>query len=175
MTMLEIEKTYLAKYLPETLPECESKEIIDVYIPKESAHPTLRLRKNGNRYELTKKEVITQGDHSQFIEQTIPLRESEFTSLYATVVGKPVRKIRYIYPLKNGVAEIDVFQDALAGLVTVDVEFKSVEDKDTFQMPEFCLVDVTQADFIAGGMLCGKSYADIQDELDKLAYVRLVY
>ena len=36
----------------------------------------------------------------------------------------------------------------------------SIEEKDAFVAPDFCLVEVTQELFIAGGMLCGKRYAD---------------
>jgi hypothetical protein len=60
--MIELEKTYLLKFLPEGLRDFKSKEIIDVYLPKNSAHPKLRLRKNGDKFELTKKEPIQDGD-----------------------------------------------------------------------------------------------------------------
>lgn len=65
---------------------------------------------------------------------------------------------------------MDVFQDDLVGLVLVDFEFKEVADKNNFDMPDFCLTDVTQDKYFAGGMLCGKKYTDIQDHLDELGY-----
>ena len=37
-------------------------------------------------------------------------------------------------------------------------------------MPDFCLAEVTQEEFIAGGMLCGKSFEDIKDKLEKFGY-----
>ncbi len=40
-------------------------------------------------------------------------------------------------------------------------------------MPDFCLVEVTQEDFVAGGMLCGKSYEDIKADLDRYGYTKL--
>ena len=40
-------------------------------------------------------------------------------------------------------------------------------------MPDFCLADVTQEKFIAGGMICGKSYEDIEKELKRFNYVKL--
>jgi len=45
--------------------------------------------------------------------------------------------------------------------------------KDNFQMPDFCLVDVTPEVFIAGGVICGKTYADIEDSLKKFGYSKL--
>lgn len=170
--MIEIEKTYLAKYFPDDLTKCESKEIIDVYTPNNGQHPCLRIRKNGNRFEITKKKPAKEGDASVQIEQTIPLTEEEFDSLQKVEEVKLV-KTRFIYPIKNGIAEFDIFQNELAGLVLIDVEFKTEDTKNDFQMPDFCLAEVTQEKFIAGGELYGKKYSDIEENLKKYNYKRL--
>ncbi|MEK7648376.1 MAG: hypothetical protein AAB400_00470 [Patescibacteria group bacterium] len=171
--MIELEKTYLAKKLPENLRSCKFKEIIDVYLPENSEHPKLRVRKNGNKFELTKKEPVNDGDASHQEEQTIILTEIEFNSLNQQLKGKKVRKIRYFYDHNGRIAEFDVFQDELVGLVVVDFEFATLKEKEDFQIPDFCLVDVTQEVFIAGGMICGKSYEDIEDNLKKFEYSKL--
>ena len=171
--MIELEKTYLAKKIPENLKSCKSKEIIDVYIPKSSEHPKLRLRKNGAKFELTKKEPVSEGDASHQEEQTIILTETEFSMLNQQLEGKKVRKIRYFYDYNGRTAEFDVFLGDLAGLVLVDFEFATLEEKDNFQIPDFCLVDITQEIFIAGGMICGKRYKDIEDNLNKFEYHKL--
>ena len=171
--MIELEKTYLAKYLPENLPNCERKEVIDVYLPKASEHPVLRLRKNGDKYVMTKKEPVVEGDSSEMLEQTIKLTEAEFKDLNRQLDGRRVSKIRYQYDYNGHVAEIDVFQEELRGLVVVDFEFETVEAKNNFEMPEFCLAEVTQEKFIAGGMLCGKSYDDIEKDLERFNYSKI--
>lgn len=171
--MIELEKTYLAKHLPSDLKNCKYKEIIDIYIPRESEHPKLRIRKNGDKFEMTKKEPINESDASKQTEQTIFLTESEFNSL-SKLRGKKVEKIRYYYPFNGRTAEIDVFQGKLKGLVLIDFEFEAEEDKTAFEMPDFCLADVTQEKFSAGGMLCGKSYKDIKEELKKYNYKKLM-
>jgi len=56
--MIELERIYLAKFIPGNLKNCKSKEILDIYIPKSSAHPKIRIRKNRDKYEMTKKEPI---------------------------------------------------------------------------------------------------------------------
>lgn len=170
--MIELEKTYLAKSLPEGLASCRHKEIVDVYIPASAQHPKLRLRKSGEKYEMTKKVPVSEGDASEQKEHTIPLNEKEFAALMA-VDGKKVRKLRYYFEYKGRTAEVDVFQDVLEGLVVIDFEFETREEKEAFEMPEFCLEDITQEDFIAGGMICGKSYGDIQADLDRFEYQRL--
>ncbi|MDZ7611892.1 MAG: hypothetical protein U5L10_03955 [Candidatus Moranbacteria bacterium] len=171
--MLELEKTYLAKYLPKGLKDCSFKEVIDVYIPKTDPHPVLRLRKNGSNFEMTKKQPVKGGDASAQTEETIILSREEFDALNNQVEGKRVRKVRYSYNHQGKTAEIDVFQDDLKGLVLVDFEFESVNDKEIFVMPDFCLADVTQEDFIAGGMLCGKGCGDIEEKLNRFGYQKI--
>jgi CYTH domain-containing protein len=170
--MIEYELTYLPKYLPEDLKNCRYKEIIDIYIPASERHPNLRLRKNGDKFEMTKKILVNESDSSEQIEQTIVLSEDEFSAL-AAVPGKRVHKNRYYYDYHGRTAEIDIFLDDLAGLVVVDFEFASSEEKNNFVIPDFCLADITQEEFVAGGMLCGKKYEDIEDELKRFGYERL--
>ncbi len=170
--MIELEKTYLAKYLPFGLNKFRFKEIIDIYIPKSKNHPTLRIRKKGGNYEITKKEPV-KDDASEQEEQTIKLTEEEFSGL-SGLKGRRTHKIRYYYGYNGKTAEIDVFQGALKGLVIVDFEFESSKEKDSFEMPEFCLADVTHELFLAGGMLCGKSYEDIEEELERFGYKKIL-
>jgi CYTH domain-containing protein len=170
--MIELERTFLAKYLPEGLENCKRKEILDIYIPTESRHPTLRIRKNGEKYEITKKEPLAD-DPSEMREETTTLTKEEFEELNRNLNGKRVRKLRYYYDCNGNTAEVDVFQDLLKGLIVIDFEFETVEEKNAFQMPEFCLIDITHEEFIAGGMVCGKSYADIEENLRVLDYKKI--
>ena len=168
--MIELEKTYLAKFLPD-LKKCKSKEIIDIYLPKSAKHPVLRIRKNGDKFEMTKKQP-TGEDKTIQEEQTIILTKEEFQEL-SSLEGKRVHKIRFYFPYNGRTAEIDVFQGDLKGLVLVDFEFESEQEKQAFEKPDFCLVEVTQEEFIAGGMLCGKTYKDIEKNLQKFGYKSL--
>lgn len=170
--MIELEKTYLAKYIPENLADCKSKEVIDIYIPASANHPKLRIRKNGDKFEMTKKKQVDGNDAGQQEEQTIVLNKDEFESLNQ-IEGRRTRKVRYYFDFEGKTAEVDVFRDSLEGLVVVDFEFETVEKKDSFRMPDFCLADVTQEDFIAGGMICGKSYKDIEKDLNRFGYKKL--
>lgn len=170
--MMELEFRYLAKRLPGGYKNCKKKEILDIYLPTTSRHPILRVRKDGNRFEITKKSPVNKGDSSVQLEQTIPLTPEEFAA-FEKINGKRVRKIRYYYPHDGLTAQIDVFQDDLAGLVLIDFEFKSEDQKNSFEKPDFCLTDVTNEEFIAGGMVCGKKYSDLQAKLDKFEYEKI--
>lgn len=168
--MIELEKTFIVKTVPE-LNSCESIEIHDIYLPAENIHPILRIRKSGDSMKITKKEVIN-CDRSEQKEYTIPLSDKEF-SLFSNLKGKVITKTRYIFQVEKAVCHLDVFHDKLKGLVLADFEFKTQEDKITFIPPEFCLADVTQEELIAGGMLAGKSYQEIEPFLKKMGYVPL--
>lgn len=168
----ELERTYLAKELPNDLNEFPSKEMVDLYIPVSSAHPVLRVRKNGENYEVTKKQPIVSGDASRQSEETIQLSEKEYDAL-VSIPGKRIAKTRYLYQSQGATFEIDIFRDVLVGLVLVDVEFSSKEVMDKFLAPDFCLIEVTQEKFVAGGELAGKKYLDIEADLQRLGYQRL--
>ena len=131
--MIELEKTYLAKKLPNGLKNCRFKEIIDIYIPKTKKHPTLRIRKNGNKFEITKKEPVNCGDASHQEEQTIVLTAAEYNAL-SKIDSKKVRKLRYLYKYKGRIAEIDIFQDHLANEIpSPDVDWKIPCSKTKFE------------------------------------------
>ena len=168
-SMIEREKTFLAKYIPQDVFTCESKDIIDIYIPKNQTHPHLRVRKSGDEYEITKKVQVEKDDASTQKEFTIPVTKEEYDAL-SGLPGKQVEKRRYYYLHNGKTIEFDIFLNDLSGLVLIDVEFSSEEEKAQFIMPDFCLVDITQEEFIAGGVLCGKTYKDISAQLQAFGY-----
>ncbi len=170
--MLELERTFLAKFLPKGLEKSPCKEILDIYVPKESSHSALRIRKNGSTYEITKKTVPNEKDHSVLLEENILLTAEEFAA-FSNIPANRVHKIRYYHPFQGYTAEVDIFQDELKGLVLVDFEFENEQQKNAFQMPDFCLADVTEEEFLAGGKLCGKKFADIEAELKRFGYRKI--
>jgi CYTH domain-containing protein len=170
---IERERTFLLKYVPKDLEKCESIEIVDIYIPQSAEHPVLRIRKRGDVFEMTKKQPLVGTDSSEQSEHTISLSAEEFEAL-SKIEGKRFRKRRYFSPFEKMVAEVDVYLDELQGLIVVDFEFKSSQEKDAFGMPDFCLADVTQDKEIAGGMLAGKKYSDIEDFLKERGYEKII-
>lgn len=170
--MVELELTYLAKTLPANLKDCPSKKIIDLYVDNGTDHSDLRIRQNGNTYELTRKVPVEGTDSSKQLETTIVLNEAEFNSLSKTTSRK-VEKTRYFFEFEGRTAEFDVFEGDLSGLVVVDFEFEEEKEKDSFEMPEFCLAEITQEKFIAGGVLAGKTFSDIESELRRFHYSKL--
>lgn len=163
--MIEIEKTFLVKKIPNDLSSYQFFEIKQGYI---SSPPSpLRIRKKGNSFELTKKIPLKTGDYSSANEINILLTEYEFNKLWPTV-EKYLEKIRYLIPLKNNLtAELDVYQGKLKGLVVVEVEFVSEKQMNSFKPPRWFGQDITQEDFSANSFLAGKSFEEIKPYLDK--------
>ena len=170
--MLELEKTFLVASLPHWLHTFPSKDLLDIYIPLESDHAHIRIRKHGDSMIIMKKELTTPGDLSSMKESVIDLDQEEFNALQQ-VPGKRIHKRRYYFPWWDLTIEIDVFLDDLAGLIMADVEFPDEETKKNFQMPDFCLCEVTQEVIFAWGLLCGKTYEDISGRLEELGYKKL--
>ena len=169
MIELEREFTYLLDKLPDDLDKFPSIIIEDIYIPADARHPVTRIRRRGDKYMITKKIPVdatdgTVGDASLQTEHTIELSSEEYKAL-ASLPGKQFKKRRFTYKINGYDAEIDVHLDKLTGLALVDFEFNSDEAMEKFIKPEFVGADVTQDEMIAGGMLCGKSYSDLADQL----------
>lgn len=169
MVELEREYTFLINSLPADIDKFPSKIIEDNYIPANADHPVIRIRRNGEKYVITKKYPENSsdelnGDSSRMVEHTIELSLDEYKSLNL-LPGKRFKKRRFNYEINGYNAEVDIYLGDLSGLVVIDFEFESDEAMATFQKPDFVGSDVTQDSLVAGGMLCGKSYADIAKQL----------
>lgn len=165
---VEFELTYLASNLPPQLTSGPRRRIVDIYVPGDPrVHPRLRLRHDGDRFELTKKTPVTEGDASAHHESTIQLSAAEFDALASG--DRRIEKWRYTARVQDRTVEIDVFTGALTGLVLIDVEFGSRADLERFVPPTFFGPDVTHVDLIAGGLLAGRRYDDIAPALEQLA------
>jgi CYTH domain-containing protein len=158
--VIEIEKTFLVKTLPQNLSSFPSKAFLQGYI---SPSPSpLRIRRYGSKFEITKKLPIKKGDYSSAEEINIPLTEFEFNKLWP-LANKSLEKNRYYFPLGNNlVAEINLYQGKLLGLIMVEVEFTSEEEMNNFVPPDWFGRDITQEEFAANSFLAGKSFADIK-------------
>lgn len=171
--MEELERTFLAKSIPRKFLKSKSLEIHDIYFPARQKHPKIRLRRIGEKIELTKKEPINKDDASVQLEQTIILTEKEYKE-FKKIKGKELVKTRY-YCRINGInIEMDVYKKKLKGLIMIDVEFKTKKEKRMFKPLDFFGVDITQDKIGAAGILAGKSYKNIEKALKKYNYNKIL-
>jgi adenylate cyclase len=132
----EIERKFLVRQRPETA-GVEPKLIEQGYlvISDEPGRPIeIRLRRvNRRETELTiKSKPAGQGR----IEVEVPVDEGQFGTLWPLTAGQRIVKRRYPIPLPGGLlAEYDNYEDKLAGLKVVEVEFSDEEQARRFIPP----------------------------------------
>ena len=133
---MEIERKFLVNNIP-NLNEYPVVKMVQAYI---SAIPVIRIRQADNQFFLTIKSsgAIVREEYEMAITKT------EFTSLLKKVEGHIIEKKRYLIPLENDLtAELDVFEGSLAPLTTVEVEFSSLEEADSFIAPTWFGKDIS--------------------------------
>lgn len=134
---MEIEKKYLLKNVPD-LNGYEFHKIEQAYLCTE---PVVRVRREDETYYMTYKG----GGLMSREEYNLPLTAESYEHLKGKADGNIISKTRYLIPLEkeNLVAEIDVFDEPFAPLVMAEVEFKSEEQANTFEAPEWFGEEVT--------------------------------
>lgn len=135
---MEIEKKFLLKNLPNNLSSYRCLNLIQAYI---STDPVIRLRNNNNEdYFLTLKSK----GHLVREEIEFPLTQEQFSNLWSKIESDVIVKKRYLIPIQgNLTAELDVYEDSLEGLTTVEVEFSSEAEAESFSPPSWFGKDVT--------------------------------
>ena len=134
---MEIERKYLVHRLPEHLTDYPCRTIMQGYL---NTSPVIRIRRDNDKYELTYKSKGLMARE----EYNLPLTREAYEHLLTKIDGYMIRKKRYMIPLKCGLtAELDVFEEQLAPLLLVEVEFQSEEDALSFVPPSWFGEDVT--------------------------------
>ena len=138
--MQEIERKFLPVYWPERLEEYPHRRIIQGYL---SEQPAIRVRSSRGRYRLT---IKGKGMLSHTEDRFDLGSEEAFNHLLSKCDGRVIRKTRYELPIEGYPelkAELDVFEDALDGLVMLEVEFPDETAAAAFRVPEWYGEDVT--------------------------------
>jgi len=76
-------------------------------------------------------------------EVELEIGADEAGELWPATEGRRIEKVRYRVPVGDHVAEVDVYDGALAGLQTVEVEFASEADAGSFVAPVWFGDEVT--------------------------------
>jgi adenylate cyclase len=86
-------------------------------------------------------------------EVELPVTLADAEALWAHTAGRRLEKDRYRVAVDGGVAEVDRYADALAGLWTVEVEFLSEADAAAFAPPPWFGPELTHLDGWSNGAL----------------------
>jgi adenylate cyclase len=137
---VEIERKFLVDRAPGDLDAHPSAQVDQGYLAITEDGLEVRIRRYGSQSTLT----IKSGGTQERLEEEIEIDERRFRSLWPLTEGKRIRKRRYRIPAGNGLQiELDVYGDALTGLVTAEVEFDSAAAAAAFTAPGWLGRDVT--------------------------------
>ena len=137
---VEIERKFLVDQPPTDLEAHRSAQIDQGYLAITENGLEVRIRNYGGQAFLT----VKSGAGQVRLEEEIEIDERTFHSLWPLTEGKRIRKRRYLIPAGNGLQlELDVYGEALAGLVIAEVEFDSAEAAAAFTPPAWVGREVT--------------------------------
>jgi isoleucyl-tRNA synthetase len=164
---VELEKAWLINELPANLNKLKRSNITQAYLDDYHDESGLefkhaRIRKMDDKYTFTVKYFAgSKKETGQLIEKTEEISKERYVELIKQASRKVV-KIRYYFPLEQGLtAEIDVYQNDLAGLNVVEVEFPSLSKEKSFKEPVWFGKEVTDSQGIYPPLIAGKSMEEI--------------
>lgn len=137
---MEIERKFLLAAPPPGLEEREHARVEQGYVAIDPKGSEARVRRKGDARTLT----IKSGSGLVRAEEEWPLEPERFDALWPITEGRRVIKTRYLVPLGDGLtAEVDVYEGALEGLLTAEVEFDSEAASEAFAPPGWLGTEVT--------------------------------
>ena len=136
--MKEIERKFLIKDILSIPKYVRKSEITQAYI---SVLPEVRIRKLNDTYYRTEKSeggIIRE-------EREEEISEEEFYKLLPASIGIVIHKERFYIELSHYlIAEVDIYASPFYPLATVEVEFPSLKQAMSFDVPEWFGREVTK-------------------------------
>ena len=132
---MEIERKFLIKKLPD-LTKYDYVDIEQGYL---STDPVVRIRKKSDKYILTYKG----GGMMAREEIEAALSAEAYEHLASKIDGHLITKRRYLIPYGEYLIELDIFSGHMDGLIMAEVEFPTVEEANSFVIPDWFGDDVT--------------------------------
>ena len=137
---VEIERKFLLTGLPDAVEPGGGDAIEQGYVAIADDGVEVRVRRRAGTSTLT----VKSGPGERRVEEEIEIDDRRFESLWPLSEGRRLTKRRHVVPLGDDlVAEVDVYEDALAGLLTAEVEFPSEEASRAFAPPPWFGAEVT--------------------------------
>jgi adenylate cyclase len=134
---VEIERKFLLDAVPDGLGP--GVRIEQGYLAIDPSGSEVRVRRKGDKTLMT----VKTGTGLVRGEEEWALEPDRFERLWALTEGRRVVKTRHEVPLGDLIAEVDVFDGDLDGLVTAEVEFPDEATAHAFVAPGWLGRDVT--------------------------------
>jgi CYTH domain-containing protein len=149
---VEIERKFLVEHPPELEP-FEAAAIEQGYLAVAGDRGAeVRLRRAESGLVLT----IKGGAGVVRVEEELELAPERFEALWPLTEGRRLVKTRHLVPLGRLTAEVDVYREALEGLVVAEVEFSTEAEADRFQPPEWFGRELTGDDRYSNARLAAE-------------------
>jgi CYTH domain-containing protein len=137
---VEVERKFLVGRTPADLDTHTSAEIEQGYVAITDDGVEVRIRRYGGRASLT----IKSGGERARLEEEFEIDERRFRALWPLTERRRIQKTRYRIPAPDGLTiELDVYHGQLAGLITAEVEFDSLDAATAFTPLEWLGQEVT--------------------------------
>ena len=135
----EIERKFVLDAPPQHLGDHPSEPIEQGYLALDE-DVEVRVRRRAGTATLT----VKAGSGRARVEEEIPIGAERFEALWPLTSGRRIVKQRHLVPAGDGLTfEVDVYEEALAGLVVAEVEFPSDAAADAFDRPDWLGREVT--------------------------------
>jgi len=163
----EYERRFLLDKLPPG--RTNPRYIVDHYVNE----TRLRLRtvsagENGDTdLKLGHKRRVVADDPTAIRCTSIYLDKTEFAVL-SNLPGRRLVKTRWAIALGRWTGAVEVFEEALSGLVMLEVDLGDVADLKAFEPPDWAGPEVTQSEAFTGAELAGRTWADVAETVDRM-------
>ena len=134
----EIARKFLIKNMPD-LSSCKSASFERYYIYIDN-NIELRVQKNGEKYELERKEIISK---LKAVKTTLEISKPEFEQL-KTLGTQVILREQFSISSDPEVC-IQIYHGKYEGLKRVEVEFSTEEAAQTFQIPDWYGKEITDS------------------------------
>ncbi|MCF7834857.1 hypothetical protein K9M48_02260 [Candidatus Gracilibacteria bacterium] len=131
----EIERKFMIKELPKNISKYPKNKIIQGYF-KDIKNKTVRIRKTTMKSKTEYFQTIKKGHGLIRKEIEKEINKESFDKLRKKVGKRHLEKTRYIIAYKAKKIELDVYEGKLKGLVTAEIEFKTLLESKKFIIPK---------------------------------------
>lgn len=136
---MEIERKFLVRQPPPAWKKSPGRTIRQGYFLLRQKNVEIRLRQIGPEHVIT----VKAGRGKSRLEEEIPISKRQFETLWPLVRDACVVKTRHRLPAGGKVLELDIYERCHRGLVTADVEFRTLRESRAFQAPRWLGREVT--------------------------------
>ena len=137
----EVERKFVLAGRPPGLDEHPARRIEQGYLAIDPAGSEVRVRRKDDETLMT----VKAGFGLVRAEEEFAIEAERFERLWALTEGRRVVKTRYLVPLDGSlVAEVDEYDEQLAGLFTAEVEFPDAAAALAYAPPSWLGREVTE-------------------------------